>query len=324
MQAMEKQSQPRADYKTNRASAVLKAAFQAALETVVDLSESTLFTYWDTYGNNPLALPDDREYARVFQLIDRRITNPLANKRLLARQLLDAGLSDWSPETYENAATALKQPGARQVIWFVKAALGAGGKGVFCLRGTELSSVTLEPDQIVQRGVENIRLIDGRKFTVRLYVLVWNGGVYLYDDGFAVIHGAPYEPGSTDYAVQIDHRGYEKTASDVTLLPMHRYDQWTHDLPRISACMTALAPVLQPVVNASSDTRYAVLGLDFLFTDEPGVRLVEINNMPNFIHNKNINETVNIPFWQSVVTRLLSGPGETHPVGTGRNRFIAV
>lgn len=307
MLSKEKRIQARVDYQINRASAVFKAAFLSA--TVDAPSVNTLFTYWDTYGDNPLLLPDDREYARVFQLIERRITNPLANKRLLARSLVAEQLSDWAPPSYESTTAALQHPGAEQAIWFVKSAVGTGGKGMFCLRDTELALITLEPGQLVQRGVENIRLIDGRKFTVRVYVLVWNGEVYLYDDGFAVIHGVPYEPGSTDYTVQIDHQGYEKASSAVALLPMHRYEEWKRDFPRVGACIAALAPVFQPVVSASSETRYAVLGLDFLFTDEPGVRLIEINNMPNFIHNKDINETVNIPFWRSVVTRLLSGSG---------------
>ena len=306
MEKIEQRGQPRVDYLVNRASAIFKAAFPEAVAVLKAPLEQTLFTYWDTYGGKPLILPEGSDGARVFQLVDRQVTNPLAHKRLLARSLRSAQLCEWAPECYESAAAALQQDSAERAIWFIKPVLGSGGRGMFCVHGTELATLTLEPDQILQRGVDNLRLIDGHKFTVRVYVLIWNGAVYLYNDGFAVIHGVPYEPGSTDYAVQIDHRGYEKDGSAVRLMAMRDDSRWAADRLQIAACLADLRPILEPVIDASSDTNYAVLGLDFLFTDEPGIQLLEINNMPNFIHSREINQAVNIPFWHGVMACLLS------------------
>lgn len=294
------------DYHGNRASRILKAAFSEVSAQMVDVTEKTLFTYWDTYGGQPLELPDS-DVRRVFQVVERRVTNPLANKRTLARNLAELGLSEWAPVTCESAADVMARPGWEQSVWFIKSVFGTGGKGMFCVRGDDVRTLQLQPDQIIQQGVESLSLIDGRKFTVRVYVLVWNRAVYLYGDGFAVVHGVPYQRGSTDYAVQIDHRGYEQTDSSVTLLPMHRYPDWETVSPRVRECIAALTPLLQPVIEASDETTYAVLGLDFLITDELDVKLIEINNMPNFIHNTEVNETVNVPFWRCVMRLLLSG-----------------
>lgn len=300
-------AKPVVSCKINRASSVLNKAFSKACESVSDVGGGTLFTYWDTYGGKTLDLSDSSGYDRVLQLVERRVTNPLANKRSLARLLAESGLSHWAPPTCESVADALRLPGWEERIWFVKSAFGTGGKGMFCVRGDELKELALQSGQIIQAGVENIRLIDGRKFTVRIYVLVWNGSVYLYDDGFAVIHGVPYAPGSTDYAVQIDHRGYQLDDSAVTMLPLHRYEPWTGFSPAIRDCIAALQPVLQPTISASSDEIYAVLGLDFLLLENMGASLLEMNSMPNFIHNKEVNETVNTPFWQEVMAVLLGG-----------------
>lgn len=291
-------------YRCNRASRILEAAFAAVSDQMTGVTEKTLFSYWDTYGGQQLELPGG-DVGRVFQLVERRLTNPLANKRSLARSLAKSGLSGWAPATCESVAEVTARPGWEESVWFVKSIFGTGGKGMFCVRGDDVRTLELQPDQIIQQGVEPLSLIDHRKFTVRVYVLVWDRAVYLYGDGFAVIHGARYQQGSTDYAVQIDHRGYERADSGVTLLPTHRYADWAAVLPRISDCVAALTPILQPAIESSSDTAYAVLGLDFLVTDDRDVKLIEINNMPNFIHNAEVNETINIPFWQSVLTLLL-------------------
>lgn len=291
--------------KTNRARRILELAFAQAKHSLAGLAESTLFSYWDTYGGQPLELSND--VSRIFQLVDRRITNPLGNKRTLARQLAGLGLAKWAPTTCESVADVLKQPEWEQSVWFVKSVFGSGGKGMFCVRGDDLKALELQPDQIIQRGIEDLCLIGGRKFTVRIYVLVWNGAVYLYEDGFAVIHGALYEPGSTDYAVQIDHRGYERDDGAVTLLPAHRYEGWEAAFAQVRDCIAALTPLLQSVIEAAGDTVYAVLGLDFLLQVETGIKLVEINTMPNFIHNQEVNDTVNLPFWRCVMAMLLSG-----------------
>lgn len=302
-------AQPIISWKANRASRILSKAFSAAGERLGEVRGSTLFTYWDTYGGNPLDLSEGigngAEYDRVLQLVERRITNPLANKRTLARSLVAAELSHWAPPTYESVADVLRQPGWREAVWFVKSVFGTGGEGMFCVAGNDLETLTLRDNQIIQQGIENIELIDGRKFTVRIYIFIWNHAVYLYGDGFAVIHGVPYIHGSTDYAVQIDHRGYEKNHGAITLLPLHQYKDWAAVFPEMKECIAALMPLLKPVIDASCETSYAVLGLDFLLLDDNGVRLIEINNMPNFIHNQEINEKVNVPFWRAVIETLL-------------------
>ena len=62
-----------------------------------------------------------------------------------------------------------------------------------------------------------------------------------------------------------------------------------------------LKPVLAGVFSASSEAHYAILGLDVLLENTGALRLIEINNFPNFTHTNRINEQVNIPFFRSVL-----------------------
>ena len=47
------------------------------------------------------------------------------------------------------------------------------------------------PGGVVQRGVADLALRRGRKFTLRFYVLVHGAAVYLHPRGICVVHGAP-------------------------------------------------------------------------------------------------------------------------------------
>lgn len=304
--------------RTNRASRVLEKAFFQACGDVGEAAQGVRFTYWDTYGGNVLEESAQPDCGRVLCLVDRAVTNPLANKRSLARLLADHGLSDLAPPTFESVAAAQQVPGWQDRLWFVKEVHGTGGKGMFCVRGSELGGLELHRNQVVQAGVEDICLIDGRKFSARVYVLVWNGAVYFYNDGFAVIHGQRYEPGSTDYAVQIDHRGYERADSPVGMMRLAHYESWQDHVPALLDGMGRLSPLWAPTVAASTETDYAVFGLDFLFCKGGAVCLLEVNNMPNFIHSRVINEEVNTPFWREVMAMLMVG------AETGAPRLIRV
>ncbi len=293
----------------NRAQRIFRSALAAVRSGCPKTVSPVTFTYWDTYGGKALDVPATPG-RRIVRLIDRRITNSLGNKRSLARLLKTSRLAHLAPPTFETAQEAQAYPDHQERVWFVKSVFGTAGKGMYCLRGDELDDLSLKDDQILQAGIENIDLIDGRKFTIRMYCVVWNGSVYLYDGGFLVIHGVPYRKGSTDYAVQIDHRGYERDDSPVALMPLADYAHRKTVVARVEACVRDLWPVLEGTRNAASGTdAYAVLGMDFLRLDDGTVKLVEINSMPNFIHSQEVNERVNVPFWTAVLKTVL-GAGE--------------
>jgi prolyl 4-hydroxylase len=293
--------------KVNRAARLFEAAVRRLAPGVSAAASNACFTFWDTYGGGGPDLTGLPDGTRVLALLPRSQTNPLADKRQWARRIASAGLSALAPATFESVEDALRYGDPNVRLWFVKNRVGTGGKGMSCVRPEDLAQTRLPPDYIVQAGVTDIRLVEGRKFTTRIYALIWNRGLYLYNDGFLVIHGVPYRPDSTDYAVQIDHAGYHADDGPVRMQPLSEiagHEQW---FAEFIALMTRLRPVLRDVVEASDENRYAVLGIDLLIHTDGSAKVIEVNTMPNFVHSRRVNETVNIPFFTALMNLMLSG-----------------
>lgn len=291
----------------NRASGIFASALKALETEIAALSEPVCFTYWDTYGNNLLPTEDLIAGQRVIRLLERRISNPLAHKGALARLLRERELTHLAPPTYDTIAEALAAHPDDTTVWYFKSVYGTGGKGMFCVAHGDLEQQVLPKDFILQAGVREVELNAGRKFTTRIYLLVWAGQLYLYHNGFTVTHGRDYEPDSTDYAVQIDHRGYEKADGAVRIAPGLGNPTFRRFLPALGQLASELAPALADCLQASDRDTYLVLGIDTLLCRDGTVKLIEINTAPNFIHTPEVNAEVNVPFFEAVIRTLLGG-----------------
>jgi len=292
----------------NRASGIFAAALAGLRPELDALPRPVCFSYWDSYGNNPLPREGIADDCRLLQLIDRRISNPLANKGSLARLLRQHRLEHLAPPTFESIAEALALQPEDCAVWYFKSIHGTGGKGMFCVARQDLPMQVLPPDFILQAGVRDIELDAGRKFTTRIYLLLWQNQVYLYDNGFTVTHGRDYDPSSTDYAVQIDHRGYERADGTVKITPGRRQPLFQRFFPALRQLAQDLWPVLGDCLAATSPDHYLILGVDTLLCRDGSVKLIEINTAPNFIHSPEVNAEVNGPFFEAVIRTLLGGP----------------
>ena len=298
------------DQRINRAKNHFKTALadiRTELEGSPKHPEHTLpcLTYFDTYGGKylePACLPADSR--PVLSLIDRPILDRLANKKSRAELLRDKRVEGVAPVTAFTVEEAAAYPDTP--LWFVKVSLGTSGKDISVITRDDLQGYTLPRHMILQQAVSNLELIDGRKFTSRVYVLIWSGAVYLYHNGWNIIHAVPYDANSTDYSVQIDHTGYTHKDSPVKMMALQDYDRYPYFETAIHTMIRELYPVFEECISASSSTRFVLLGIDTLLQADGGVKLVEINIIPNFNHTADINRSVNIPFFRDA-TRVMMG-----------------
>jgi prolyl 4-hydroxylase len=167
----------------------------------------------------------------------------------------------------------------------------------------------LPPNSILQQEVDDPLLRAGRKFTTRVYVLVWNGEVRMFETGITVTHGVPYQRGGTDYSVQIDHQGYHDSASPVEVRPGYDDEVFIEHFPAQRDLVRKLRPILADCIEASDRDRYTLLGIDTLIRRDGTVRLIGINSYPNFIHTADVNKAVNVPLFEAVI-RTITGHGD--------------
>ncbi len=296
------------EFEADRASKLFQAAINNIIKDGHADEQDIYFTY--IIGGKFKHLQSDKINAQYFRLINKKIYNKLANKKTLAKSLKAAGISDLFPATYDTVEAALSHPAEEGAVWFMKDSNATAGKGMSCLSHSELSNLTLPERHILQAEIKNIKLLEGRKFVVRFYILVWNGQAFLFRDGFMVVHGTDYIKGSTDYEVQINHAGYEKDAASVKLIPLSHHSEYDEYFPAIQKAGEKLLPILQECLAESSPTDYIFLGIDGIMQDAYGFQLIEVNSIPNFVHTQEIIEDVNIPFFEASLRKIFGLQGE--------------
>ena len=296
------------DLRVNRANDLFRQAFdELSVALKPELTRrSHSFTY--LIGDTGTELAAARSKSdRVLTILDAPLRNELANKGKLALALKGKGINGLFPPTYFSVEEALSANSTAD-MWFVKNRHGAGGKSMRCLTSEQLKDCELGPYDIIQEGVADVSLVDDRKFTARIYLFIWNRQVFLYREGFMVMHGTPYDRNSTDYKVQIDHSGYFHGKNNIDLAPLSWHAHYRDLSERYETAAIRLLPVLARAVAASSNERYLMLGIDTLVTKSGGVNFIEINAVPNFVHTDEINQLVNVPFFKACIMRIFGLP----------------
>jgi hypothetical protein len=241
--------------------------------------------YFDDYGGKQAPAIN----SNCFSLIPRQRTAALDNKADMARALIAAGLDE--PRVFFSSRAITSEPDS---LWYVKLPYASGGRGIRILSSQELIDSELD-NVVIQEAIRDVLLLEQRKFTLRLYVLVNRGKLYLFDQGFAVLHAADYDPESRDPEVQFAHEGYMDPASGLRLLEASQLPQWETILQNSAATLTRVFKVFRDRLRHEQDRHFCLFGVDLLVRNELSVVLVEINDRPNLVHTAAINQSVNIP-----------------------------
>ena len=204
------------------------------------------------------------------------------------------------PEDYHRfQEAALENPGKR---WILKPKNAARGKGVQLVG--DPADVPMESSWMVQEYLEDPHTMHGRKYVLRLYVLVSSISpfrVYLYRQGFAKLASAPYDEENADnpysYLTNPDVNALNLEADvPVEFVDFERYREWLreqgHDDEALFAkiedlvaltCLAALEPMRERSRVVGADTRgcYEMMGIDCLVDDQLKPWVLECNLSPS-------------------------------------------
>lgn len=285
--------------RVNRAETIVHQAFQSIQGQLLFYQQLRPFSLWDLYyGINPSIAP------HWFQLLNYQTILDYDNKASVARKVAEHAIENVFPNSYFSVADALASEPEDDTVWFIKPTYGTAGKGITCLTTTQLAKHHLAKHHFIQQQVTPIDLIDGRKYTARAYVFVHNKRLYLFDDGFVMIHGVPYQAQATDHASQVDHAGYHLADGAVKMTRIAELPEAAQKLAGIRAALQRLQPALENYLDASSMTAFGLLGIDLLFTPDHQARFIEINAKANFSHTEQINQQLNVPFFAAFLSQL--------------------
>ena len=163
--------------------------------------------------------------------------------------------------------------------------MGTRSEGVKCISGKELLNYKLNKNEIIQEGIQNLKLIDNKKFVIRAYIIIFNNKIYLSKYGYCAILGEKYSTLNPNNNNQV---GLPKNRS---FLPLHDSIYYSY-IYKIRDALKNMKELFKPIIN-NSNNQFIILGPDILITDRDEIKFIEFNTFPNLIHTKYINENVN-------------------------------
>ena len=227
-------------------------------------------------------------------LMARGTTRTLDNKAKCAKALAPFGLS--VPRTYFRVEDVPDDP---DTMWYIKDPVGTNGNGICVVPRKKVAS-SFTAGYIIQEAVRDIALLDGKKFTLRLYVLIHEGTFYLFQDGLVVLHGAVYDSESVHAKVQYEHAGYMALEPDVKVFPFSDTPFYDEALVNIKTSLGEIFYRLKKYTPYEQVNTYCLLGVDLLLTQDMQPVLIEINDRPSLTNTQLVNARVIIPVIQAM------------------------
>jgi len=249
-------------------------------------------------GNNALTVKS-RLYRSLMDLRDRVERQEKGGKHLTDRLAFVPRVFSMPEDYHEFQQAALDNPDKR---WLLKPKNAARGKGIQLV--ADPADVPMESSWMVQEYLENPHTMHGRKYVLRLYVLVSSVSpfrVYLYHQGFAKLASMPYDEENANnpysYLTNPDVNALNLDADvPVEFVDFERYRAWLreqgHDDEALFAkiedmvaltCLAALEPMRERSRVIGADTRgcYELMGIDCLIDADIKPWILECNLSPS-------------------------------------------
>jgi len=257
------------------------------------------------YLNPPWNTNDPAVRMANFPLVT---TKRIDDKRTFWSILEEKGNSHYTPKTYLDLETfseeeELEQTTGHKCLFYLKEARGVHQKGVWCCEGVD--QVRQEVAQVaktkhksakdwmkqgcIQKGVDDMYLVQGRKFNMRVYAVIVNWRrpdeeepgkgeikVYLFESVHMRVFSEAHDESSTDPKVQIGIDGHT-----YQLLANTDLDCWEEVLPQLRDSVKNVCLSFDwKRSRKSTVAEFALLGFDYLVDSNKKIWNIEVNDWP--------------------------------------------
>ena len=208
-------------------------------------------------------------------------TYDLEEKNLdeLYKLLETNNINEGIPITYFNIDDIL--PNKTYELFFLKYAGNNGGKQVHLYNDlTELRNHIVKDKRpyIIQKEVENMLLINNKKFVLRIWIVILNGNFYLSSNGCCIIHSNDYNKDNLNRFVHIEHNNDCVTSIDN--LHYNKCHFYENSFQKLKTILKSHCLVLKNELHVKSNC-FQILGLDVIFNNEYNPYIIEYNSWPN-------------------------------------------
>ena len=232
----------------------------------------------------------------IYQLLDKSIVSQLNNKCKMGKLLNDETIT---PKIYESSKSVFKEDHENTKLWFIKYVNGSCGRHILCKTTEELKSIEVSDKFIIQEGITDLDLYKGYKYTLRVFTLIHDKKLYLYQGIKKRVHNKKYDKNSLNYSIHVCGSQY------LERIPI--YLDSTNDLFKKLVDHSLLVKnKLKGIINHSDKYNYHLIGNDYLVKSDGSVILIEMNPHPDLVNSDKINTAINIPLIEDTINVVIN------------------
>ncbi len=267
------QMKPVKTYHVNT-SRILKSILERCGWNEANVLDTSNFSSWDDYNGTKIS--------SNISIIPRRITHKLDNKKIMYNTLITTNpeYQCFLPKTYVNLKNIKESDFQENKLYFIKKSGSSGGIGVNVVKTYKQTCEYIKDDinsYILQEEIRNPHLINGYKYTLRVYILITEKKeIYIHRSILGIIHTEKYS-NVLNKDIHISH----KDPTYFNLYDKDEYDILFNKIQDIS-----FLSIKDFIKNEDISNRYIILGTDFLVDMNMNVYLLEFNTYPNMQYKK--------------------------------------
>ena len=288
---------------SNKNSALFDQASENIVSKYSDRKDKVGIIYDDFNANMDIVKNFKRKYKNIqtYHVAPRRTTLQMDDKKFMAKRMNG---SKYVPKHYEHVEDIPKNINKNQ-LFYVKKRGSSGANGVQICRLGDIPKEIIN-ECVVQENNFKPDLFNGKRYKIRVYVVLFDGKVYIHKKSWGSV-------ATTDYKEDITGLSQDdlKRMNIIHQSPGRVWINWNQltDYDKIFKNLTNsvvdFKNIYEDEVSRIGSEEFTILGFDYVIGSDKSVYMIEINHRSNYSHPETITREVDVPVLEDVFKLLI-------------------
>ena len=250
---------------------------------------------------------------KIFNVARRRKTIRMDSKILFAKKMKDSIYTPITYLKYEDIPITTE----KNTLFFLKKDGSTGSRHVYISKYQDLSncisSVDYSNQYILQESMMNPDLYEGKRYKIRVHVILHDNDVYLHKKTFATVSSESYSVGGfKDKFMGINDKDLQKMnvicqANSEKFILYDELAEYDIIEKNIILALTDFKKYYRDEIKEITEREFSILGFDFVVDINKSVNIIEINHRSNYHHPQEISSKTDVVCMRDLISLMLTG-----------------
>ena len=248
-----------------------------------NLNQPYGFLYDDFDPSDDIKTRWTKEYPgiKIFTVARRRKTVKMDSKIAFAKKMMT---SSFTPDTFSNCKDLSTLECNDDDLLYIKKDGSTSSRHVFVTKYSKINEMISNlhdvRDYIIQKSMQNPDLYEGKRYKIRVHVILHDKNVYLHRKCFATVSKIKYDP-TTDDNNTIREMNVIYQANTEKFILFNELDDYEKIENCIINALHDFKKYYQEEINTIDENEFSILGFDFVVDRDKNVNIIEINHRSN-------------------------------------------